>query len=82
MASHASHEIFADQSGTEIAAGAACQWQALSTDRSGWLLIPALVALAVKCIPHDVWERCRKESEGNFIEFMQEVCAYVQQILY
>ncbi|MCC8051310.1 MAG: DUF1232 domain-containing protein [Clostridiales bacterium] len=28
------------------------------------ILLPALVALTVKCIPHDVLERYRKESEG------------------
>lgn len=28
------------------------------------ILLPALVALTVRCIPHDVWERSRTLSEG------------------
>lgn len=28
------------------------------------IILPALVALTIKLIPHDVFERCRTESEG------------------
>ncbi len=32
------------------------------------ILLPALIALTVKLIPHDVFERCRKESENLWVD--------------
>ena len=36
------------------------------------LLLPALIALAIKLIPKEVWKRCQAESENMWVDGKQE----------
>lgn len=45
------------------------------------LLLPALVALTVKCIPEDVFAECRRESEGMWQDGKPKKWYYALPIL-